>query len=914
MVACERFADRLGGPMSLKPLPKHPGSSRKGPSIFDPGGARRGNLPNMRGAHNRSARSSQERRATIAAQGTPVRLIYGRQQLGAAIAAATVYQNKLTLLCGWGLGRIEAIESVRIDGQEPGAGVVLTDYLGVPGQGVDPTLAAAISGYTDTLEVTRGGVTLAAAYSVIRVPPEASSGFPRIEATCKGLRIFDPRDPDQVLGDSSTWVYSANPALACADLIASPFYGRGQSVDWDSVAIAADACDELLADGSPRRELHMVLDRVLPVDEWVAVLADYAGCYVVSVGGLVRLVPDRPAVPVRAIGPGDYVAGSDRPRLRGGVDAPTVVRVDYTRTDSEQWRDAPVYAVHPKVNTGEWPWREARFSMPGIVKAAQAQRVATEKLNAAHLRDLDVEWIGFDEHLELLRGSVVEFTSPWGLTAKLLRIMEVAEDAPGRWRCLAEEYDPAVYSDEVVVDPTSPDTDLPSPLDIPAPTDITADSGDAQLIRGADGGIISRILVAWQHAPWPYRVQFLVRYRRVTDTDWTELSTSGSATYLAPVQDAVEYEVAVSAVTANVQSPWATSTHLVVGKTAPPPVPVGFTVARQPDGTREFAWDPGAQPLDFKGVRIRYVAGEVYDWAAMAPLHDGTLEVSPWETNQLAAGLYTFALVAADTSGNVSDPIYILAELDNPRLANVLVTEQCGPAWPGDIEGAWKDGPVLRAVDTGLWDGLSAVTWDDWLAWARVPQSPIRYTHPAIDLGGALTFTPLVTAEASGGTAVVEYRVLESSGPLTVDRTDITVDSTIITVDQTVLNAAWSDWAVPAGPVQAQVVQVRVTVTGADPLLSQLSIVLDGRVVEEALEDLNTATLDGANRIGVGDIRLPLTETFGLVRSVQLALQNVGAGWSWEVVDKSTAGPRVRIYDSTNSPADAVIDALIRGA
>jgi hypothetical protein len=45
-----------------------------------------------------------------------------------------------------------------------------------------------------------------------------------------------------------------------------------------------------------------------------------------------------------------------------------------------------------------------------------------------------------------------------------------------------------------------------------------------------------------------------------------------------------------------------------------------------------------------------------------------------------------------------------------------------------------------------------------------------------------------------------------------------------------------------------------------------------------------------------------------------IALQNVGAGWSWELIDKDTSvGPRVKIYNSSNTAADATIDALVRG-
>ena len=49
----------------------------------------------------------------------------------------------------------------------------------------------------------------------------------------------------------------------------------------------------------------------------------------------------------------------------------------------------------------------------------------------------------------------------------------------------------------------------------------------------------------------------------------------------------------------------------------------------------------------------------------MAPLHGGVLTASPWQASSwaLPSGWYTAAIVAVDTSGNQSDPIYIRSEL-----------------------------------------------------------------------------------------------------------------------------------------------------------------------------------------------------------------------------------------------------------
>lgn len=101
---------------------------------------------------------------------------------------------------------------------------------------------------------------------------------------------------------------------------------------------------------------------------------------------------------------------------------------------------------------------------------------------------------------------------------------------------------------------------------------------------------------------------------------------------------------------------------------------------------------------------------------------------------------------------------------------------------------------------------------------------------------------------------------------------------------------------------------------GAYPVLKSVVTILDAKPVTEDINDLNTATLTGAHRIGVGDIRLPISNSYATIRRVQVALQSVGGGWTWELVDKdTTVGPRIKIYNGSGILADASIDATIGG-
>ena len=76
---------------------------------------------------------------------------------------------------------------------------------------------------------------------------------------------------------------------------------------------------------------------------------------------------------------------------------------------------------------------------------------------------------------------------------------------------------------------------------------------------------------------------------------------------------------------------------------------------------------------------------------------------------------------------------------------------------------------------------------------------------------------------------------------------------------------------------------------------------------ERKLLDRNTADWQGtaaAGRIVPVDL--------GVVTDLDITLQSVGAGWSWTLLSKNNP-TRIRIYDGDGNPADAVVDAVVRG-
>jgi hypothetical protein len=318
-----------------------------------------------------------------------------------------------------------------------------------------------------------------------------------------------------------------------------------------------------------------------------------------------------------------------------------------------------------------------------------------------------------------------------------------------------------------------------------------------------------------------------------------------------------------------------------------PPAVTNFFVSQQPDGTRQFSWI-ALSVVNIAGYAIRYSVGTGGSWDTMLPLHSGVISTSPWETNQLGTGTYTFAIRAVTTMGTLSgNATYIEATLTEQRGDYKVAQEDPRELdWPGTLTDCRVDeNNYLVPTDPTTWADLT--TWAAAAEWSPSPDSPIIYEHSAIDIGAVTAFTPVI--------------VIVADGTVTLEMSSSTNGTD------------YSAWAANGFVASARYFKQRITVTGTRPIIYALEVTLSGKPVETTVEDLNTATLTGSHRLGTGDVRLPIAG-FQVVRVIILSLQNVGQGWSWEIIDKdTTVGPRIKIYNAAGALADATIDAYIKG-
>ncbi|MFZ5653162.1 MAG: phage tail protein [Pseudomonadota bacterium] len=433
-------------------------------------------------AINKQAPTTRERTITVAAEGQPIPIVYGRTNVPGLLFAQGLISTDLVLGYALCVGEIDAIEMVQINDVDAStiSGVTVTTYRGLATQTVDSTLSSAIAAFNDSMRFDEGNGLRGIAYVVLRITTEASvGGFPRLRATVRGRKVYDPR--------TGLTTYSDNSALCMADLITDPDYGLGGTVS--NLTAAANWCDSLLADGSTKRaRLGIVLgspSQIVP--DLLDLFSTYAECFWVHEGSAIKLVPDQAVTLASVPLITDWVRDSLSIRHADNSDSPDEIELIYqsTRTDAAQWQTAVVRRKLSGVSA-----RKSTVRMDGVVTLAEADNKALARLNRLQSR-VTVSFSAFDGGVEYQPGDVIRLASAArGIADMPVRILSVGMQEPGRYAVSGDLYDASHYPSEV---PPVAGGALPSGAiilrpDASTPAGLEAFSAaDSKLIVGAGG-------------------------------------------------------------------------------------------------------------------------------------------------------------------------------------------------------------------------------------------------------------------------------------------------------------------------------------------------------------------------------------------------------------------------------------------
>ena len=331
--------------------------------------------------------------------------------------------------------------------------------------------------------------------------------------------------------------------------------------------------------------------------------------------------------------------------------------------------------------------------------------------------------------------------------------------------------------------------------------------------------------------------------------------------------------------------------HEVVGASAPP-TPQNFLIDILGDGTRRFRWIP-PEIRSLAGVELRY--GEAIDavFDGMTVLHSGLLTSDHYESVEpQREGQYRFGLRSVDTDGLGSDPVYIVADIGPTRSGDVIYW-RCPSAegWPGTITNAERTQDGLDAL-VGLpsYDWTEPPTWDAWTSYAGGTgddyATSMSYIAPVVDLGFLADVSVGWQADTEG-TVTVEYRV---------------------SLDETAPAGAWAE-VVADETIRGRQFEIRWSLAGDGTILlflDHLCFSFNAPSAIENFRDVNTNSWEGSLANG-----REIPSVLELVTDIDLTLQNVGPGWTWEILSKSP--PTVKLYNGSSVSSDAVVDATVRG-
>lgn len=132
-----------------------------------------------------------ERTLTFSPWGKYVPIIFGQDVIGAEVTLMQIVGGWLYLRLVWCVGEVEEITSVTLEDGTIPASSVFTHYTGTSTQGVDPTLAARVSGYADNMRDI-GADDYSLCYTVAQLRIDNLESFPRFRATIKGLKMKSP--------------------------------------------------------------------------------------------------------------------------------------------------------------------------------------------------------------------------------------------------------------------------------------------------------------------------------------------------------------------------------------------------------------------------------------------------------------------------------------------------------------------------------------------------------------------------------------------------------------------------------------------------------------------------------------------------------------------------------------------------
>ena len=460
--------------------------------------------------------------------------------------------------------------------------------------------------------------------------------------------------------------------------------------------------------------------------------------------GKLRMVPGEYQTPAITITEDQVLSPMNLSRP-GRRDKFNAVRGVYIK-ELNNWKSSDFpHVTNSTYETADGERLYADLEMPFTITESAAQRIGKIQLERAR-QDISCEILLSIDLWDIAAGDTVMLTySPWGFSSKVFDVTErstvIIDDGAGgkiiALRVSLRETASTVYSwslEETTVDP-APNTNLPNASVVDSPLSITLDSTEANLIRGANGRLVTRIKVSWDLPTNVFVTEggvAEIQYKLSSSSTWLSArSVDGGQNfgYVVDVDDRETYDVRVRFLnTQRSKSDFTTeSNHVVIGKTTPPPRVQDFVAS--PNGINvSFAWTESSV-LDVRGYEIRFGPQGV-QWKDATPL-ETEKQGNAITSSSVPPGTWSFLIKAIDAVGLYSN----IASVSGPITvsnANSILSAIDDGEFPGTLDNFVKHYTnVLVPDDQNLASSYDFEVFDQAVP---TPEIICTYTSPEIDL------------------------------------------------------------------------------------------------------------------------------------------------------------------------------------
>lgn len=566
-------------------------------------------------------------------------------------------------------------------------------------------------------------------------------GPPNLSAVVRGRKIYDPRDPAHDIDDPATWSWSDNAALCVADflrgcpmliadgVVVRPYgvQAADASIDWDSVVVAANICDELvslLGGGNEKRyTCNGTLDSdVPPRAALTSMLSSMAGSVAWS-GGKWKLFAGAYRAPAVTLGDDDQCGPAKTQARRARRDLFNGVKGKFRGPETfYQTTDFPnvVNELYVTQDNGEAIWQDVELSF--TASASACQRIAKiELLRNRHQiiteRRFKLSAVGTQV------GEVVLLNdSRKGWVDKPFEI--------ARWT-LATDQDgegvPFLCVDMVLVETSSSVYDwtageefafaaLPVP-NLPRPWVVVAPGAPAiveELYSTRDGsGVKTRVTLSWVESGEGYFADYIPEYRLSGASDWVPLPpVTGSSVIISDIAAGI-YDFRVKTRnTLGVSSEYASTLGLTVYGLGATPAALTNLGIQALGNQAMLAWDQSSDLDVREGGRIEFRHSPALtgvSWSNATSIREAVSGQQSYATVPLKAGTYVVRPV--DSSGIAGPETSVTSKQASingfSSLAGSPVTEET--TFAGTHSDTVAAASVLKLANAGMWDDIADV-------------------------------------------------------------------------------------------------------------------------------------------------------------------------------------------------------------